>query len=133
MPKVPRGDEHFHLMSEEIFLRSLVEEFCQSRKLAKSHDASDSTDALAFDDRSRQSHIVGRTQVLPSAPTYCFMCKCGALLVCQVLSTYQDKTFYSQATQYSYSWYCHPRLRQPIHPALSRTLFRRPLPNSGII
>ena len=59
-------------LSEEIFLRSPIEEFCQSRKLAKSRDASDSTDALAFDDRSRQSHIVGRTQVSPSAPTNFF-------------------------------------------------------------
>ena len=56
-------------LSDEIFLRGLIEELgqFQSRKLANV-----STDALAFDDRSRQSHIVGRTQVSPSAPTHFF-------------------------------------------------------------
>ena len=50
-----------------------IQETGQSRKLANG-----GTDVLAFDDRSRQSHIVGRTQVLPSAPTHFFKCKCGA-------------------------------------------------------
>ena len=45
-----------------------IQETGQSRKLANG-----GTDVLAFDDRSRQSHIVGRTQVLPSAPTHFFM------------------------------------------------------------
>jgi hypothetical protein len=34
MPKVPSGNEHFHLMSEEIFLRSLIEESGHFRKQA---------------------------------------------------------------------------------------------------